>query len=283
MRLSRVALSTTVTLALLVGCGRLRYAPSDAALGETPDTGALDAALDAALDVGPVTGDAGRDAAVGCIVRAPEAYWPMDAVDVTTSLVLDRGGRGHVGQIFGDPLPSTAPGRLGQALDFTSTTLARVESTVPFDQDQHTVSLWMRNDDPAVDQGVFCVTPTPLPEAPRYCLWLTNRLGPVSLCINGGTGDCWGVTRDDLVGRWVHVVAVFANGPTTNGRLYIDGLPVTMECRFGTCDQSRVAQGPLMLGMNEDVYAWHGLLDDVRFFRGALDDTEAAALFACTP
>ncbi len=292
MRLCRVALSTTMFVSVLVvGCGRLRYEPADASIDrdaagldaaglDAPglDAAELDAAgLDAAgLDAAEL--DVGGDAA--CVIPTPEAYFPMNEGDLVSSTLFDRSGRGHDGSLLGD-VPSVVAGRVGGALDFSSTTLANVEANVPFPGPAHTVSFWMRNDDPAPDQGVLCPTPTPLPEAPRYCLWLTNRSGPISLCINGGTGECWGVTRDDLLGRWVHVVAVFVDGPTTMGRLYLDGVPVTMGCRFGTCDQSRTAQGPLLLGMNEDVYAWRGLLDEVRFYPRALDDTEAAALFAC--
>ncbi len=96
-------------------------------------------------------------------------------------------------------------------------------------------------------------------------------------------GDCWGITDAGLIGRWVHVVAVFANGQTTDGSLFLDGVPATVDCRFGVCDQRRVAQLPVTLGGNDSLFAWHGQLDDVRIYGRALSSDDAATLFACTP
>lgn len=139
----------------------------------------------------------------------------------------------------------------------------------------------MRRDTTTPDEGVLCVTPTAVAEPPRYCLWLTDFDGPLSLCFNGGTGECWGIDAAPVLGRWVHVVAIFANGDTTASVFYIDGVAVPATCRLGTCDQTRTASGPLQLGMNEDQYAWHGLLDSVRFYPRALTSEEVARLYAC--
>ncbi len=71
-----------------------------------------------------------------------------------------------------------------------------------------------------------------LPNAPRYDLWLTSERtdGGEFLCINTGRDDCFGVEATNLLDRWVHVAAVFANGPIAEGVLYIDGQESAAAC-----------------------------------------------------
>lgn len=268
-----------VLFGVLVGCGRLRYEPVDVP-GTGPDAPELDApGLDAP------TADTASDADVCPPVIADLAgFWTMDAMDVAGGMLADRSGTSRDGRVVGDS-PVVGAGRVGGALDFSATPLGWAEvDGVPFDTSaagRNTVAFWMRRDTATPDEGVLCVTPSDVAEPPRYCLWLTDRDGLLSLCFNGGTGECWGIDATTLLDRWVHVVAVFANGDTTASAFYVDGLAVASSCRFGTCDQMRTAAGPLLLGMNEDQYAWHGLLDSVRFYPRALSADEVARLYAC--
>jgi hypothetical protein len=117
---------------------------------------------------------------------------------------------------------------------------------------------------------------------PRYDIWFTAQmLGPVSLCINDGEDSCWGTTDPALIGRWVHLVAVFANGTLDQGSVFIDGAPVNATCRFGPCDRLRSAQNPVMIGGPDARYAWHGLMDDLRIYNRALSPAEIQSLYSC--
>lgn len=223
-----------------------------------------------------------------CGVPGALGYWPLNAEDLAGGQVLDRSGRSAHGALMGTPSPTSAPGQLREALDFTATDLSFVAlpdlGVDPTPEAATTVAMWFFHADPSVDDTLIYLPPGPGTAPPRYDLWLTTEVtGVPSLCINTGLGDCWGITDAGLVGRWVHVVAVFVNGATTDGTLYVDGVPATMDCRFGVCDQSRTVAPPFTLGGNDELYSWHGLLDDVRIFDRALTAGEAATLFACVP
>jgi hypothetical protein len=71
------------------------------------------------------------------------------------------------------------------------------------------------------------------------------------------------------------------NGATTGGSFFIDGAPVTMSCVFGTCDKTRVTQGPFEIGNSDSDYPWRGSLDDVRVYERALSASEVAQVIAC--
>jgi hypothetical protein len=260
---------TVISISMLVaGCGRIGFSPtpSDDAGGDGP-------------------GDGGDPCAV--VDTGLLGAWSLDAEDVQGGIVHDGSGRGHHGTLVGAPGPVVVPGRIGDALDFSATSLAWVDlASVPLDSTAGgftTVSLWLWRDDPAADEGVVCLPTGPVPGPPRYSLWLTNRSGPPSLCINTGVGDCWGIIDPGVIGRWVHVAIVYANGRTIDGQLYVDGAPVVMGCRFGTCDQTRVAMSPLSLGCSDPTYAWRGRLDEVRVFDRALSATEVRLLHDCAP
>ncbi len=297
----RRAVAIAITLGLAVGCGRIGYdplSPRDAGVDSAMDASGSDSSVDAgsvdaasadAASADAASVDAASVDAPACppILGGLVGWWPMDMSGVDGTTVRDVSSGLHHGTFVGTPAPIVVPGRIEQALDFGATTLTSIDlAGVPLSSSPgafHSVALWMFNDDAMADEGVFCVNATPTAEAPRYCLWLTNRKGPRNLCINGGTGECWGISDENILGRWVHVVAVFANGPTDGGSLFIDGAPAAMACQFGTCDQARTAAGPVMLGMNESVYAWHGRLDDVRLYDRALTAAEVAQLYACAP
>ena len=273
-----------IAMGLLGGCGRIHY---DAVRSR-------DASTDSSMDAPVVEMDAPDRPDVPtdpptCPPSLPGllGWWTMDEDDVVGTSVRDVSGNERHGTWVGVSAPVVVPGRLEGALDFAGTSGAHVSlAAVPVDSSagaSTSISFWLRHDDTGADEGVLCMTPTATPEPPRYCLWLTSSGAPQSLCVNGGTGECWGVRDAPIFGRWVHVVAIFANGRADGSTLFLDGVPVTMECEFGTCDQERTIQGPIVLGMEESGYSWHGRIDDVRVFDRALSAAEVARLFACAP
>ncbi len=254
-----------------------------AAPGDAQQAGA-DASTGADAVVAP-----GDDAPDPCAI-APQAllgWWTLDADDVSGTTLLDSSGRGSNGTIVGAPPPAGVDGRIDEALDFSGAPFAYAEfSAVALDSTPGattTLSLWYHRANSAPDEVLAGFPTGPSAAPPRYDLWLTDRFGSVSLCINGGMSDCWGVTDAGLVGRWVHVVAILANGRTDGGRLYVDGVDAAASCLSATCDETRVTAAPFSIASSDADYAWRGMLDDVRLYDRALTPAEIAALFACAP
>ena len=228
-----------------------------------------------------------QDASDACL--PPEGllgHWTLNAADVVGTSVLDRSGNAYHGTLSGDPLPVVVAGSNEQALDYTATDRAFVDlPNIPVDSTPgafNTVALWFFHPGPLVDEVPFYMPPGTGAAPPRYDLWLTDRsTESVSLCFNSGDGNCWGISSPELLGRWVHVVAVFANGRIDGSTLYVNGQPVPMSCVFGSCDVERVALNPITLGASDSTYAWHGRIDDVQLYGRALDAAEAAEIYAC--
>lgn len=215
-------------------------------------------------------------------------HWTFDFGDVTSSMALDRSGNGRHGTLVGSPAPAVIAGRLGEALDFSATTAAYVEAAaVPLVATAgafHSVSMWFFETDPTPNEVLVYLPEGPGPAPPRYDLWFNYAaISAVTLCINAGIGECWGIVDPGLVGRWVHVVAVFANGVESGSILYVDGLDAGATCVFGTCTQVRSAMGPFRIAGSEATYAWKGKLDDVRVFDRALTPAEVQTMYGCAP
>lgn len=248
-------------LVLAAGCGRV---------GFTDAPGAGD---------GPIATDICANDAPGLV-----GHWTLDAADVAGTVVRDVSLAHRDATLVGTAAQVAGP--RGGALDFSDTVLTYLSLPgLPLDArpgSAATLVAWIRNDNPTVDESFAAFPPDQDTGITRYDLWLNQgRSGTPSLCINGGDDECWGYADDSLIGRWMHVAAVLANGPTANGRLYIDGAAIPMACRFGICDMSRAVVGPIQLGSELGEFAWRGLLDDVRIFDHALSDAEVSALHAC--
>jgi hypothetical protein len=242
------------------------------------------------LGCGRVGFDAPDGVPVRCASAVPQGllgYWPMDAADVTGGVAFDRSGNGVDGTFMGTGTPVVDEGRIGDALDFAGTTLAYVAMLpIAFDTTPgafNTVSLWFLNGTASVDESPIYMPFMP-PMGARLDVWLTVRsTGMPSLCLNSGAGDCWGITDPQMTGRWVHLVATFANGPANQGRMHIDGVRIDETCRFGPCQTVRTAGNPFMISGPDTRYPWHGKVDEVRVYDRALSDAEVQELYSCTP
>jgi hypothetical protein len=125
------------------------------------------------------------------------------------------------------------------------------------------------------------------PRTPSPWSYRTGPVGNVNDVLvslpNVGQSDCFGIASTNLLDRWVHVVAVFANGATTGGSLYVDGQPQTAGCvttnGFSSCSGlSATAAAPLDFGMGNNGFFYYGSLCDARIYNRALTATEARAL-----
>ena len=229
--------------------------------------------------------DAGADGRDGeCAQIAGQlAYYPMDTTDVVDLTVLDRSGNDHTGTMQGSPPAVVAAGRVGEALDYSATSVTYVNvNTLSFDPTPGaaiTVTLWFYRaglPTPVNDVLVY------VPVAPKLDLWLASA---GELCINTGGGECWGNSTMPFIDRWIHAAVVFKNGISTLGSLYVDGVPAPLTCTQAACDRVRTIMPPVHLG-GSDSYPWHGKLDEVRIYDRELSAAEIAQLYTgstCAP
>lgn len=210
-------------------------------------------------------------------------HFTMDLDSIDGTRLSDSSGNQNDGMLVGFSQDDTAPGRFGEALVYPAIGTAYVNVPVlPLDRAPdgvNSVSLWFYRSGTDIDDVLAL-----LPNSPRYDLWLTGGVGNY-LCINTGHNECVGVENDDLRDHWVHVVAVFVNGPIENGLLYINGENGGAACiadgGFSSCELSSAAAAPVDFGGNTDFF-FHGMLDEVRIYNRALDASEVTALYQGT-
>jgi hypothetical protein len=249
---------------------------------------------DVAVDV-PVAQDSSgpeAEASVDSSACAPPTvgligYWTMDTDSITGTTLADSSGNNNNGTLVGFTSPETAPGEFGQALVYPASGQAYVQvPNLPLDTttgDANSISLWFYRNDINVNDVLLL-----LPNSPRYDLWLTgspnNSSSDTYLCINTENNECFGIGSATLLGQWVHVVAIFANGAETKGSLYVDGQPAGAACLtaagFQPCDYSAVAAAPVEFGGETDFF-YHGMIDDVRIYNRALTASEVSVLYQC--
>jgi hypothetical protein len=242
-------------------------------------------------DVADVVNEAPAEGAPPDAACAPPtngllAHYSMDHDAIVGTRVVDSSGHAADGTLVGFPAAPTAPGHFGDALVFptdpdASAAYVDVPSGLAFDTSSgaaNSVSLWFfRSSAPGVDDVLVY-----FPPGPRYDIWLTRN--GTALCLNAGNYDCFGVEDATLLDRWVHLVAVFVNGPTTAGEVWIDGVRQASTCLEGgvflPCTTSRTVGPPYSLGGRSD-FLFHGKIDDVRFYARRLEASEIATLAHC--
>jgi hypothetical protein len=207
----------------------------------------------------------------------------MDAASISGTTLADSSGSRNNGTLVGFSQPETAAGRFGGALVYPSTGAAYVNiPTLPLNGvpgGMNTISMWYYRNPGSLSEALAL-----LPNAPRYDLWLAEDGN--YLCMNTGEGECMGIQANNLLGRWVHVVAIFVNGAIVQNVLYVDGQNKNAACvgaggGFASCGASPTAAAPVIFGGQTD-FNFHGMLDDVRIYNRALTASEVSALYQGT-
>ncbi len=217
------------------------------------------------------------------ITRGLLGHWTMDTSTVNGTQLLDTSGHGNDGTLVGFPTPATVPGgRFGDSLAYPSSGAYVNIPTLALDPSSgavNSISLWYYRANNVSISDVLVL----MPNSPRYALWLTERTG-LFLCINTASNDCFGVQDSTLHDRWVHVVAMFSNGPTVQSSLYIDGQDRNPSCQssgFSACSMQRTVASPVVLG-GESTFYFQGWLDEVRIYNRALSASEVTSLYEGT-
>ncbi|MDB5215408.1 MAG: hypothetical protein JWO86_3335 [Myxococcaceae bacterium] len=272
--------ATAAFVAMVAGCTFITnldglagpVPPDDASL---PLDGGDSALAEAASD-----GAATDGAACTPVTNGLLGHWTMDTASVLGTRVADTSGKGNDGTIFG-AAPAIVPGRFGEALEFPASSASSTHVEVPSlsldtaASGVTSISLWFFRSGVGIDDVLIDI-----PGSPRFDLWLTGDSGHL-LCFNTqSNSDCWGIDDPDLRDRWVHVVALFHNGPLTASEMFVDGKKRVLTCTSEpgqACDAVRTVGLPLSLGGRNDFF-FHGRLDDVRVYRRGLTAVEVAAL-----
>jgi hypothetical protein len=214
----------------------------------------------------------------------------MDSSSISGTTLVDSSGNHNDGTLVGFTSPLTVPGKFGEALSFPPPSSpgghVAMPTTIAINGAAggiNAVSMWFYRSGTNISDTLIN-----LPNSPRYDLWLAGGTGNI-LCINTGQSDCFGVQDNSLAGRWVHAVAMFSNGATVQGSIYIDGQNRNAKCldgvingpdaaAFGACSFTRNAAPPVTLGGDTGFY-FRGLLDEVRIYNRALTAAEVNALY----
>lgn len=206
---------------------------------------------------------------------APLRYWRLN--EAGGSQLIDSIG-GHVGTLTSDTgVGFAVPGAVSgdSALEFSSSGSAgRILSTVAeLSQGPGsfvTVEFWMRWSGGGGAAGMipFSLNPS------GYGLWLL----PIESAFgfNTGTGDIYGIqgtSVSGLAGRWVHVVAVFESGASSDSmprnKLYLDGVEQNLrQVRAPSSAVTRSVEANLTI--NDPVHAMSGSIDEFAIYGFAL-------------
>jgi hypothetical protein len=219
-------------------------------------------------------------------------HWTFDGKDMGPN-VRDRSGQGNHGNAIygasGNTSTTTAPGRIGQALDFDNTDDYVDITGGSYESDtQGTIAGWFFSEfadsDAVVEYGGANVAGNP----PAFGLELknTSKIEIFHRDAAGGQSDILNSTTALNPNTWYHV-ALTSNGSTWT--LYIDGETENMTVAegansgdwFGDCtpgDPAKTYIGALRWdGSNLNFF--NGLLDDIRIYNRALSASEINRLY----
>jgi len=205
------------------------------------------------------------------------AWWKLDESGGRD--VADASGNGNVGKILnGQPRWQTSGGKIGGALRFGGNgDWVHVANESTFDcVAEVTVAAWIKVNRFDKEYQAIVTKGDSAWRIQRNQTTDTLEFACSGLAIPGG--DQWGGLYGNSSvndGKWHHVAGVYDG---QRMYLYVDGVVDSSQPASGginTNDQ------PVYIGENAEMTGrfWNGLIDDVRVYNGALDQTEIRALY----
>lgn len=206
-------------------------------------------------------------------------YWNLDETGGTTA--ADSSGNGNTGTLQGTPLPTWAPGQVGNCLSFASgggRVYVPSSSTIDFADEDFSVALWAIQPTSWSGQYELLIKGTMGVGAypgtgKRYELY--RKDAQFRFCVDDDVtkSELALAVSDFCTGSWVHIVAL-RDTAANQLRLYANGvLKGTATDSTGSISQNE----PLYIADLEDLFT--GAIDDVRIYDRALEPEEITALY----
>jgi mono/diheme cytochrome c family protein len=181
---------------------------------------------------------------------------------------------------FKDGSPVYTPGRLGRGADFDGRRFLDAGDVAHFGYlDKFSCAAWICPRE--ARGGTILSRMTDAPQAAGYSVRLEDGHLHVALAVRWLDDAIRVHTERRLVpGRWCHVVVTYDGSRVADGiKVYLDGRPEKLVVDLDDLNQDFRSKEPLRLGAgNGPDGRFHGLLDDVRIYRGALTEEDAGVL-----
>ena len=185
----------------------------------------------------------------------------------------EASGSGLEVTIFGGASVISQSGRTGLALDGVDDHVQVMDSQALGLDDELTIAVWVFQ---PVDQRSDLVATKCNSEATGYRL-NTQSAEEIRFEAGNGASEQALVTAVPELGRWYHVASVYDSAAGSMA-VYIDGAPANGRAASSSIIPN--SDRPLFIGRYPclEQYYFSGLIDDVRIYRAALDQTAIQAL-----
>lgn len=217
--------------------------------------------------------------AKGGLASGLVGHWTFDGADMVPN-VRDRSGRGNHGNISGMTSTTTVIGKLGQALDFESSSSNYVSITDADSLDvtsAFTFAAWIKAESfTAVNNQANWIFGKDISGARSYDFGFYNTSGTINLTAQiNGTNRGLSTASFTIDGLWHHVVATYDGSNVT---YYIDGVTSgTVASVNPAVTSTDLAIGRRnFVGFNE---YFDGSIDDVRIYNKTLSASEVKQLY----
>jgi hypothetical protein len=207
------------------------------------------------------------------LARPPLVHYPLDGD------LADATGRVRPGQ-FRDGTPAYGPGRLGKAVAFDGKRFINGGNVGDFGfEDRFSLAAWIFPR--GLRGGTIVSRMTDTGEGEGYQVRLKDCKIHVNL-VKRWLDDALRVETGRALpeGRWYHVLMTYDGSRLADGlKVYIDGQPEKLKVNLDDLNQSFKTAEPLRIGGGGGRSArFHGDIDDVRIYAGALSAEEAELL-----
>lgn len=220
-------------------------------------------------------------------------YWSFDGKDVVGVTAYDRSGQGNKASATSTgAMPTVAPGRIGQALNFDNVddNVAAAGAGSINNLSQISVSAWIRPRSFGGTNRGRIVTKCAPTSGDGWCINLDNVENPASLERFVGYDDANLVAISEgnilSLNEWNHVVIIW-DGSTSfsNVRFFVNGRSVGVDAtESGDASGPRGPDETIPLAVGMDVAGvfggpFDGLIDDVRVYNRTLTADEVKRLY----